>query len=138
METGHALRETSDALLRDLDALVTIEEEKRMLPAGDPRLVELAERVEEIAGRILQRSSRQHLLTQVAHTQVEAGSPNAPDRPIAATPRSIQAVLADWREAERRAAVAEPGSAEAAEADALVARLRDEYRRAHDAVRGDS
>ena len=137
METGHALRETSDALLRDLDVLVTIEEEKRSLEPGDERLVELAGRIEEIAQRILSGSVRQHQLTQVVNAQVEAGSAHAPESSIDETPRPIQAVLAEWREAERRALAAEPGSAEAAEADALVARCREEYRRAHDAIQRD-
>jgi hypothetical protein len=46
----------------------------------------------------------------------------------------MQAILSDWRNAERRAATAVAGSAEAVEAHALVDRLRDEYRRAHEAV----
>ncbi|HET7703773.1 MAG TPA: hypothetical protein VFK35_10255 [Candidatus Limnocylindrales bacterium] len=137
METGQALRETSDALLRDLDVLVAIEEEKRTLEPGDDRLVELAGRIEEIAQRILSGSVRQHQLTQVVNAQVEAGSANAPETSIDHTPRPIQSVLAEWREAERRHLAAEPGSAEAAEADALVARLRDEYRRAHEALSRD-
>ena len=134
-DTGQALRETSDALLRDLDVLSTIEDEKRSLQPGDPRLVQLASRIEEIAQRVLVGSVRQRQLMEVATDQVEAGSPDAPDGPIDETPRSIQAILADWRDAERRAAAAAAGSAEAAEADALVAGLRDEYRRAHEAAR---
>lgn len=132
MDTAHALRTTSDGLLRDLDVLVTIEEEKRLLEPGDPRLVELAARIEEIAGRVLAATTRQHDLTRVVNDQVDAGSPGAPESSIEDTARPIQAVLADWREAERRAAVAETGSAEAAEANALVDRLRAEYRRAHE------
>ncbi len=134
LETGDALRRTSDALLRDLDALVTIEDEKRSLDPGDPRIVELAARVEEIARRVLDGTTRQHDLTRVANEQVEAGSPGAPDVPIDDTPRSIAEVLADWRDAERRAAAAEPGSGEAAEANARVTYLREEYRRAHAAA----
>ena len=134
-DTGQALRETSDALLRDLDVLSTIEEEKRSLEPGDPRLVQLASRIEEIAQRVLVGSVRQRQLTEEITDQVEAGSPQAPDAPIEDTPRPMQAILADWREAERRAAAALPGSAEAAEAEALVSRLRDEYRRAHQAAR---
>jgi hypothetical protein len=134
VDTGNALRETSDALLRDLDVLVTMEEEKRSLEPGDPRLVELAARIEEIARRILAGTTRQHDLTRVVNAQVDAGSSAAPESSIEETVRPIQAVLADWRDAERRAAAAEPGSAEAAEANALVERLREEYRRAHEAV----
>ncbi|HZC33553.1 MAG TPA: hypothetical protein VE640_09740 [Candidatus Bathyarchaeia archaeon] len=135
-DTGQALRETSDALLRDLDVLSTIEEEKRTLEPGDPRLVQLAGRIEEIAQRVLVGSVRQRQLTEVVIAQVEAASPDAPDAPIEQTPRPIQAILAEWRDAERRAAAAAPGSAEASEAEALVGRLRDEYRRAHEAARG--
>lgn len=135
METGNALRETSDALLRDLDVLVAIEEEKRTLEPGDARLVELAARIEEIAQRVLAGTVRQRELTEVAHAQVAAGVPGAPDAAIDDIPRPIQAILSDWREAERRAGAAEPGSAEAAEAAALVSRLREEYRRAHEAAR---
>ncbi len=134
MDTANALRETSDALLRDLDVLVTLEEEKRLLEPGDTRLVELAGRIEEIAQRILSGSVRQHQLTKTVNEEVAEGGPGAPDASIDETPRPIQAVLADWREAERRASVAEAGTAEASEADALVIRLRNEYRRAHEAV----
>ena len=108
METGNALRETSDALLRDLDVLVAIEEEKRTLEPGDPRLVELAERIEEIARRVLDSTNRQHQLTRAVNAQVDRGSPDAPETTIDETPRPIQAVLADWREAERRAAPPRP------------------------------
>jgi hypothetical protein len=134
-DTGRSLRDTSDALLRDLDVLSAIEEEKRSLQPGDPRLIHLAARIEEIAQRVLVGSVRQRQLTEVVNAQVEAASPEAPDAPIEETPRPMDAILADWRNAERRAAAAIPGSAEAAEAVALVGRLRDEYRRAHEAAR---
>ncbi len=130
MNTANALRETSDALLRDLDVLVTLEEEKRSLEPGDPRLIELAERIQEIAGRILDGSTRQHELTRVVNAQVDSGSRLAPEASIEETVRPIHAILADWRDAERRAIVAEPGSADEAETAALVGRLRHEYREA--------
>jgi len=136
VDQTHALRETSDALLRDLEVLATIEEENRELQPGDPRLVELAGRVEEVAQRVLAGTVRQHQLTQAANADVEAGAPDAPDRSIAETPRSITAILAEWRDAERRAAAAEPDSADAVEANALVDALREEYRRAYEAARG--
>ena len=72
MDTGNALRETSDALLRDLDVLATIEDEKRSLEPGDPRLVELAARIEDVARRVLASTTRQHGLTKVIHAQVRA------------------------------------------------------------------
>ena len=71
METSQKLRETSDALLRDLEVLGAIEDEKRDLAPGDPRLVELAGRIQAIAERVLAGTVRQHQLTQVANVQVE-------------------------------------------------------------------
>jgi hypothetical protein len=135
LDTAHALRETSDALLRDLDVLVTLEEEKRTLEPGDPRLFELAQRIDEIAQRVLAGAGRQRDLTAVVNAQVAAGSPGAPETPIDGTSRPIQAILTEWRDAERRAAAAPPGSADAAEAEALVDRLRSEYRIAQDNAR---
>jgi hypothetical protein len=135
LETSNALRETSDALLRDLDVLAALEEEKREIEPGDPRLVELAGRIEEIAKRILTGSVREHQLTQVANAQVESGADSAPTATIEETRRSVSAILAEWREAERRLIAAEPGSAEAAEAGALVEQLRSEYARAYETAR---
>jgi hypothetical protein len=128
--TATDLRATSDALMRDLEVLAAIEEEKRTLAPGDPRLVELAQRVEEIARRVLSATVRQRQLTEVGSEQVEAAGPGTPTASIDETPRAIADILTEWRAAERRAAAAEPGSAEAAEAGALADHHREEYRRA--------
>jgi hypothetical protein len=132
LETGHALRETSDALMRDLDVLAALEQEKRTLDPGDPKLVELAGRIQEIASRVLDSSIRQHQLTQSGNAQIARGAAAAPSATIDETPRAAAEILAEWREAERRAADAEPGSAELDEARALANALRDEYQRAYD------
>lgn len=134
-ETGDALRAMSDALLRDLDVLATLEERKREIPPGDPSLVELAEQIESIAARILGESASQRVLSQRVQQLTDAGSGAAPAETIAATPRPVAAVLAEWREAERRLAAATPGTADAAEARLLVDQLRSEYSEAHDAAR---
>jgi hypothetical protein len=134
-ETGDALRATSDELLRDLEVLSALEDEKRTIEPGDPRLVELAERIESIASRILGSSTKQRELTEKIHDNSTAGSAAAPGAAIDDTPRSIADILAAWREAERTLAAAEPGSVDAAEAGLQVESLRAEYRRAHDARR---
>ena len=134
-ETGSALRATSDALLADLEALEALEQEKRNLEPGDPRIVELAAAVEDVARRLLGQTVRQRELTAVIEHQVQQGAPDAPDQPIADTPREIHLILADWRAAERRSRDAKPGSVEAQEADADLERFREEYRAAHDAAR---
>jgi hypothetical protein len=132
LETSHALRETSDALMRDLEVLATLEQEKRTLDPGDPKLVELAGRIQVIANRVLASSIREHQLTQSGNDQIALGAATAPIATIEQTPRAAAEILAEWREAERRVADAEPDSAEAAEAQALASALRDEYQRAYD------
>jgi hypothetical protein len=131
-DTGGALREASDALLRDLEALSELEEVKRRIEPGDPRLVELAGTIEAMAERVLASSARERELTIEANDLVDLGLPDAPSKPIAETPRAIQTILAEWREAERRALAATAGSREAAEADRAVDRLKAEYRQAQD------
>jgi hypothetical protein len=133
MDTAEALRATSDALLRDLEVLGAIEEEKRTIPAGDPRLIELAARIEQVAHRLLGRSTDQRELSEAAHEEVRAGVVDAAVA-IEETPRPMAAILADWRQAERRSAALEPDSPDATEAVALVDALRKEYRRAFDAA----
>jgi hypothetical protein len=129
-DTAADLRATSDALVRDLEVLGAIEDEKRTLEPSDPRLIELAKRVEVIAHRVLSATVRQRQLTEVGAELVETEAGAAPASSIDATVRPVADILAEWRAAERRAAAAEPGSAEAAEATALADHCREEYRRA--------
>lgn len=127
------LRATSDLLLLDLDALGQLEEQKRLTPHGDPKLVDLAARIEEIAGRLLQGSRRQRELTETVTLAAEAGT--VEDTRTIDAMRSVSAILADWREAERVAGEAAPGSRERAEAEAMADRFREEYRRAFEVAR---
>jgi hypothetical protein len=135
-ETGRALRDTSDALIRDLEALSTLEDEKRQTAPDDPRFVDLATRIESIAMRVLVASGRQRELTEELHriADDETSVASAPES-IEDTPRPISAILSDWRDAERRLEATEAGSAEEREVEVLVEQLRDEYRKAHEAAR---
>jgi hypothetical protein len=131
-ETASALRATSDALIHDLERLALLEREKREMKPEDPLLVDLAAEVEQLALRVLGQSVRQRELTENARELVQAESAEAPDRSIAATPREIHTILAEWREAERKAMEAGPGSAAARAANQDIDRLRAEYRDAHE------
>ena len=131
-DTGAALREASDTLLRDLEALSELEEVKRSIAPGDSRLIELAGTIEAMAERVLASSARQRELTIEANDLVDLGMPEAPTRSIDETPRSIATILAEWRNAERHAQAAEAGSADAVEAERAILRLKNEYRRAHE------
>jgi hypothetical protein len=137
-DTGRALRDTSDELIRDLEALATLEEEKRQISPDDTRFVDLATRIESIAMRVLVASARQRELTEQVHRMADEGSPAAPPDSIEATPRPISAILADWRDGERRLENTQPGSAEEREVEVLVEQLRDEYRAAHEAARREN
>lgn len=134
-EPLRALRDASDELLRDLEALSVLEDDKRQIPPGDPRLVDLAEQIESIAARVLITSGRQRELTEELQETAEAGSEPATAKTIDDTQRPISAILSDWRDAERRLESAEVGTAEAREAEVLVDQLREEYREAHEAAR---
>ena len=137
-ETGRALRDTSDQLVRDLEALSTLEEEKRQLSPDDERFVDLAARIESIAMRVLVASGRQRELTEQMHQAANERSPGSPAESIEETARPISAILSDWRDAERRLEGVEPGSAEEREVEVLVEQLREEYRQAHEAARREN
>ena len=133
VDSSAELRTTSDILLLDLQALGDLEELKRGTPHGDPKLVDLAARIEEIAQRVLAGSRRQRELTEAVSEAAEAGAVEAAG--TIETMRSVTAILADWREAERAARAAAPGSRERAEAESMVDRFQSEYRRAFEAAK---
>ena len=126
-----ALRATSDALMRDLEVLETLEAQKRHLEPADPLVHDLSTRIEEVAQRLLASSTHQVELTAQVGDKAEAATMPS----IEETPRSMSSVLAEWRDAERALAEAAPGSPEELEASKRVEVARVEYRRAFDAAR---
>ena len=132
-DTGLRLRATSDALLRDLEALGVLEEEKRGVPPSDPRLSDHARRIHEIAARVLDRTSVQAQLSEIVSANPAAHN----DTAIENIDRSPAAILAEWRSAEQRAAVIDPTTPEGSELRILADRLREEYRAAFERRRED-
>ena len=132
-----ALRNVSDALMRDLEALVAAEQEKRNVAPDDPRLLTLAAEVDEIARRVLGLTERQQDIAEDVHDLAREGGPHAPTKTIeeTSTHRAIGVILAEWRAAEREATEAQPGSKQATTARAKADALRDEYRQAYEARR---
>ena len=128
--TAKVIRATSDSLLRDLETLEMLELEKRRLAPGDPELVTIAARIEELAARVLQSSHQQRALTERIEAMRDVGHPDAPTTPIEEAPRDVHAILAEWREAEREIEATTPGSIEQEAAKRLAERLREEYREA--------
>lgn len=130
------LHEVSDALLANLDRLRALELEKRSLPVGSPRLVELATEIEQLAVLVLGTSDTQVDLAKAAVREARAGGldPNATIEEMSAAPRELHVVLGEWRDAERRLAEVADDSPEALRLRADIELLRAEYRRAHEAA----
>ncbi|HEU5204631.1 MAG TPA: hypothetical protein VFU17_10080 [Candidatus Limnocylindrales bacterium] len=130
------LHEVSDALLANLDRLRALELEKRSLPIGSPRIVELAREIEELAILVLGTSDTQVDLAKAAVTEARAGEldPNVTIEELSAAPRELHVVLAEWRDAERRLGEVASDSPEALRLRGDIEVLRAEYRRAHEAA----
>ncbi len=129
MDSGTELRETSDDVLRNLEALEALEEEKRGVKPGDPRLVTLATEVEALAAKLLLGSIRQRDVAAELHADPAAA---AATPPINEQTRPIAEILKAWRDAERALVNAKPGSADEAMARASIEQCREEYRQAFD------
>lgn len=133
MELETELRSTSDRMLRTLEQLETLENEKRTLTPGSPRFRKLASEIERLAAHVFAQTHVQQQLGEQAHDVTEQGGDKLPSIDETVKMRDVQLILTDWREAERRLAAAEPDSAEHAQAAADIGRLRDEYHRAYSA-----
>jgi hypothetical protein len=138
MSIEQELKSTSDALLRILDRLHDLEAEKRDLPTGSRRFVELASQIDDLAIQVLRRTEREEELAEDMEARREAGGGlGRPINDLATSRRSLVEILEDWRTAERRLAAADPGSAESSEAASRVRQLREEYRLANEERKPD-
>jgi hypothetical protein len=135
MELEHNLRSVSDEMLRTLEQLQRLENQKRSESPGTPRFVRLATEIEKLAAMVFAQTSTQQSLAEQSHEAGLRGAELAPINEIEAT-RDVAVVLSEWREAERRLAASAVDSADHAKAAGDVRRLRDEYHRAHRAQGG--
>ena len=124
------LRKTSDAFMAKLDRLHELETRKRELAPEHPEFVRLAREVEDMARSLLYSGGQQVELAEQVHHDVKAGELPI-NQPIRETPprRDAVSILAEWRAAERALVAAPLDSDEERQAQADVARLREEYRR---------
>jgi hypothetical protein len=135
VDASKELRASSDNLLDDLALLAGLEQQKRDLQPGSPELVAVAQEIEQLARRVLGHSQRQRSLTEQVNEIAERATVSDAPPTIEETPREIHVILADWRDAERRAQEAGPGSSDAAAAASDIDRFREEYRAAHEYAR---
>lgn len=130
MKSEQQLRSASDEVLVAIEKLRELEIEKRSIAPTSPRFLTLAREVEQLADQLASTAEVQADLGQkVANEHDDDAGAAAPM--IEEVARDVATILAEWRDAERRAGTAKTGSNEAAAARADVERLRAEYQRAH-------
>lgn len=132
MDMDERLRSTSDQMLENIEHLHAVESDKRVVPPGSREFKRLAREAERLANSLIAHAEAQSDLGAAVAEQDAARGTATP--PIDATPRDVATILAEWRDAERRAAAAEPASDDDDAARKDVLRLRDEYQRAHRAA----
>ena len=124
MSEESELRATSDSMLQMLDRIKDLESRKREEVVGTERFSRLAWEVNE-AARLVQRWAELQL-RQANQARAEDGSSAALPL-VAISPRRLDVVLAEWRQAEIVLSQAQPESPAADRAAEEVARLRREY-----------
>ena len=102
MEVETDLRVTSDRLLRTLEQLEALENEKRNLKPGSVRFQKLAHEVERLAADVFSQTHQQRKLGEtVKDIHDRTGAEFAPIEDQSAT-RELHVILSEWRDAERR------------------------------------
>jgi hypothetical protein len=124
MSEESELRATSDSMLQMLDRIKDLESRKREEVVGTEPFSRLAWEVNE-AARLVQRWAELQL-RQANEARADDGSSAALPL-VAVSPRRLDVVLAEWRQAEIVLSQALPESPEADRAAEDVARLRREY-----------
>lgn len=120
-------RATTDQLLAIIDKLRSIEEQKRVEALGSATFMELAKQATAQSRLAFRWCQMQEQMAADAATRVARGEQAADIRLAEVTPRPLDRILADWREAQLRLEIAQPGSPEAAAATEEIERLREEY-----------
>jgi len=138
VEIEAELRVASDRLLRTLEQIQALENEKRTLQPGSDRFQRLAHEIERLAAdAFAQTHAQQQLGEQAAAVEERTGTEQPPINESTKL-RPLQQILNEWRDAERRLQLAAPDSAEHARAAADVGRLRSEYHVAYTSGPHDS
>jgi hypothetical protein len=123
-------RATTDTMIELIEGLRGIEEDKRRAPLGSPEFLGLARETADAARLVFRWAQMQYELALSNDRVTPAGG--SPVRLINVTPRPIDRILANWREAQLRLEIAQPGSPEAEAATADIEKYREEYQVAHE------
>jgi hypothetical protein len=134
MPNRHEFRATTDQQLELIDEFRALEMRKRTVAMGSAEFVEIAIKTADQARLALRWAQMQLEMAYEAALRVESGEQPPDVHLVEVTPRPIDKVLADWREAQLRLEIARPGSPEAKAAVDAIEALREEYQRAHQAT----
>jgi hypothetical protein len=135
IETG--LRVASDRILTTLEQLDSLESEKRRLKPDSERFQLLSREIERLAAEIFAQSHAEQALGEQAQAAAARSGTDLPSIDDSIAARDLSAILAEWRDAERRLQLAAPDSAEHSIASGDIRRLREEYQRAYSASQRD-
>jgi hypothetical protein len=125
------LRATADQMLEILDELRAMEIKKRSAPIGSPEFIELARSALNHGRLAFRWTDLQLRLAEEAAARVARGEEPKGVRIEDVASRPMDQILAQWREAQIRLEIAEPGSPAATAAASEIERLREEYQTSH-------
>lgn len=130
------LRAISDKMVVLVERLSALEKAKQEMTLGSDEFVALAEEVEQFT-RVVRILSEHQL--EMAYKLREGRRHGEVEnvRLTDVSPRKLDLILADWREAEMRLSTADQGSDSAARAAADVERLKAEYHTAQEDKRDE-
>jgi hypothetical protein len=117
------LRSASDAIMVLVGELEQLEGHKRGIQPADPRFGQLATAVREAAQSLAELARDEEDWGRSARLS----DPRVASIEHSSSPQPLPAILAKWRDIERRLETAEPGSADATALFAEFQRVRDEY-----------
>lgn len=113
-------------MLAMIDRLRSIESEKQAVELGSPEFVALAIEAERLSRMAFRWAGMQLQMAEASAGAVQRGELSRVPL-IDVKPRALDVILANWREAQLRFELAQPGSPEAAAAAEEVERLRVEF-----------
>jgi hypothetical protein len=138
MPNGGEFRATTDQMLELIDELRNLESQKRRLPLGSPEFIAIARLTANHARLVFRWAQMQEQMAVESGDRVERGEMRPGIKLQRVTPRPLDVILANWREAQLRLEISRPGSTEAQAASDDMERLREEHAIAFEAHRSEA
>jgi hypothetical protein len=132
-EEARDFHASTDQMLEMLEHLREIEQRKQDATLGSEQLAALAKEAQQVSRLVFRWSGLQEDAALASVRAVRNGA--TPVRISDARPQPVHRILADWREAQLRLEIAQPGSPEAESAANDIERLREAFHVAHEANR---